>query len=200
MGLLQVERRVLSRPVEVWWSGFRSTTVQLQQAGWEIAAEEDVYGGRIRLLMRHQDMRLYAITNESEWNYFDRQTEGRMLVFQVVHAAPRMEVRVTQEIGAGLANFRQIDAMPQFVDSVIQRPEDMKIFVTPLVRTEELIVEPQTVAAMLEQIRKMQAPEQARIRHKERLAASREGMLVEAGPRQEFHAQILSIADYRKAA
>ena len=61
-------------------------------------------------------------------------------------------------------------------------------------------VEAQDVAAMLEKIRQMQAPEQARIRAKERLAASRQGCVVGEVPRQAFHAQILSIGDYRKAA
>mgnify|MGYP001569970002 CR=1 FL=1 len=91
MDLLQVERRVLSRPAEVWWSGFRSTTIQLQQHGWEIAAEESVYDGRIRLMLRHQDMRLYALTDMVEWNYMDRGREGVPLIFQVVRAAPRLE-------------------------------------------------------------------------------------------------------------
>lgn len=199
-GLLQVEHRVLSRPAEVWWSGFRATTLGLQQAGWEIAAEESVYDGRIRLMLRHQQMRLYALTNSAEWNYFSQNMERSPLVFQVVQAAPRLEVQVTAEVGAGWANFQQIDALPQFVETKRVSADDLRIFATPLTRTEELIVEPQDVAAMLEQIRKMQAPEQARIRAKERLQQSREGTPIEIHPRQNFHAQIISIDQYRKAA
>lgn len=195
MAHLQVERRILSRPAEVWWSGFRATTLTLQQAGWQIAAEEDCHGSRIRLMLKHDDLRLYALTNVREWDYFRQDREQAPLVFQVAHAAPRIECRVTAEIGAGWANFQQIDAAPQFIEQRIQTPEQLRIFATPMTRTEELIVEPQDVAAMLEQIRKMQAPEQARIRAKERLAASREGMDIQVMPRQHFHAQIISIAD-----
>jgi hypothetical protein len=200
MGHLQLERRVLSRPAEVWWSGFRSTTPQLQQHGWEIAAEESVYDGRIRLMLRHQEMRLYAITRTTEWDYMAMDRIGAPLVFQVVGAAPRMECHVTAEIGAGWADFRQVDALPQFVERNIQTAEDLRIFATPLVRTEELIVEPQTVAQLLEQVRKMQVPEQERIRAKQRLAENRQGQPIEIHPRQQFHAQILSISDYRQAA
>ena len=200
MDLLQVERRVLSRPIEIWWSGFRSDTARLQQAGWEIAAEEDVYGGRIRLMLRHQDMRLYAITNQREWDYYAPHSQQSPLVFQVVAAAPRLECRVMPEIGTGWADFKQVDAMPQFIPEKIVTPDDLRIFATPLVRTEELIVEPQTVAALLEQVRRMQAPEQARIRAKDRLRDKREGMSLDALPRQTFHAQVISINDYREAA
>jgi hypothetical protein len=93
--------------------------------------------------------------------------------------------------------FRQIDAEPQYVEQIVERIDDLKIFTTPLIRTEELIVEPSTVAAMLEKIREMQVPEQERIRQRERLREAREAM---EAPRQTFHAQIISIDAYRKAA
>jgi hypothetical protein len=64
------------------------------------------------------------------------------------------------------------------------------IFAVPLVRTEEIIVEPQDVAAMLEQIRRMQSPEMTEIRQRERQRERQH----EAGPREVFHAQILSFA------
>lgn len=200
MDLLRVDRRVLSRPAEIWWSGFRATTIVLQQAGWEIAAEESIHDGRIRLMLKHQDMRLYALTHSIEWNYFDQQRREVPLVFQVCAASPRLECHRIQEIGAGWADFKQIDALPQWVDTKIETPDDLRIFATPLARTEELIVEPQTVEAMLEQIRKMQAPEQARMRAKARLSDSRQGKPIEIHPRQRFHAQVISISDYRDAA
>ena len=40
--------------------------------------------------------------------------------------------------------------MPQCIEQKSVTPDDLRIFATPLVRTEELIVEPQTVSAMLE--------------------------------------------------
>jgi hypothetical protein len=95
------------------------------------------------------------------------------------------------------ANFRQVDAEPQFVNQEVKSIEDLKIFVTPMTRTEELIVEPSTVAAMLEKIREMQLPEQERIRQRERLRTAR---VSEEPLRQQFHAQIISIEEWRKAA
>lgn len=201
--MLDVRYRVLSRPAEVRWAGFRSDTYRLQQEGWEIAAEEDVAYGRIRLLLRHQDMRLYALTNHVDYQYRHPHgiEGGPPLVFQVVMASPRIEVQRIAEAGASsFESFHQIDAQPQLVTSEIKSLEDFRIFATPLVRTEEIIVEPQTVSEMLERIREMQAPEQKALREKQRLAARREGMIVDAVPQQRFHAQIISIADHRMAA
>jgi hypothetical protein len=195
--VLQVERRFLSEPAEVLWAGFRSDTYRLQQAGWELAAEEDVMYNRIRLLMRHRDMRLYALSDDVEYQYrrlHDRRE--RPLAFHVVRAAH--EFREERIVGRGsmFAGFKQIDAQPQFIEREIKSIEDFKIFATPLARTEELIVEPETVAELLDKIRKMQAPEQARLRAKEaRIAAP-----IEIHPRTTFHAQIISLTDHRKAA
>jgi hypothetical protein len=190
---LHVERRVLSRPAEVWWSGFRATTSQLQQAGWELAAEESIADNRIRLLMRHQDLKLYALTHTEEWNYFSDQTD-RPLVFRVVASAShRMEFRI---IETAMPDFRLIDAMPQFTEEKIVTPEDLRVFAVPLVRTEEIIVDPARIGEILEKIRLAQLPEQEAIRARNRLRESREGQTVErlAKPRQQFHAQVLSIA------
>lgn len=203
--LFQIERRVLSRPAEVLWAGFRSTTSRLQQAGWEIAAEESIADLRIRLLLRNRDMRLYALTSDLEFDYHRQHEQyDRPLVFNVVCASPEFRIRELPTM-TSFADFHQIDAMPQITEQKIKSIEDFRIFATPLVRTEEIIVEPQDVSAMLEQIRKMQAPEQARIRAKERLARRREETApieIQAVPRQAFHAQIISIndRDWRQAA
>lgn len=194
--MLEVKYRVLSEPAEVWWAGFRSDTYRLQQQGWQIAAEEDVMRDRIQLLLKHRVMKLYALTDASEYRFRAQQHERQQPVFQVVMAAPHFQV---QQCNVDFAAFREIDAKPQVLHAPeIRSIEDFRIFATPLVRTEEIIVEPQTVSAMLEQIRRMQAPEQVRIRAQQRLER-RDHCDVDAGPQQRVHAQIISIADRRAA-
>jgi hypothetical protein len=191
---LQIERRVLSRPAEVWWAGFRATTAQLQQGGWEIAAEESIVDRRIRLLMRHQNLKLYALTHHEEWDYFAGPTNNAPLVFRVIGASSQhMEFRI---IETAMPNFQQIDAMPQFTEQKIVTTDDLRIFAVPLVRTEEIIVDPERIGEILEKIRLAQLPEQEAIRARNRMRAARSGAvetnLIE--PRQKFHAQVLSIA------
>jgi hypothetical protein len=96
--------------------------------------------------------------------------------------------------------FEPIDAKPQMVRMTRKSIDDFQIVATPLARTQEIIVEPATVAEMLEKIKAMQVPEQAAIRARNRLRESRESYDIDSSPRQIFHAQIISIDDHREAA
>lgn len=183
------DSRVLSQPCDVYWTGFRSTTSTLQQNGWEIAVEQDFREGRLRLLMRHRDLRLYAISDHSEFNFMRAAQEyTRPPVFHVVQAGSRIEI-ITFEGGFG--DFMRVDATPQFVTRERKSIEDFGIFAVPLVRTEEIIVAPADVSELMEQIRRMQSPEQKAIRDRE-ASRSREGQIAGAAPVHKFHAQILS--------
>jgi hypothetical protein len=185
--------RELSRPAEVFFMGFRSDTLTLQQCGWELAVEQEYHFNQMRLLMRHRDLDLYAISDNIGFNYRQAAAQGmysdQPLIFNVRGCAHKFMEIIGKPMT--ISKFNQIDAMPQIVEHNIKHIDDFGIFATPLARTEELIVEPQTVSEMLEQIRKMQAPEQARIR--------RDSNSREPSQRQRFHAQIISLEDYRAA-
>lgn len=187
-----LRHRILSEPATVWWAGFRSDTLKLQQQGWQIAVEEDIAGGRIRLLLKHGGMNLYALCNEVEFNYRERMHGGYRPPpeFNVVMASSEFRSQTVGHID--FAAFREVDAKPQYVDTEIKSIEDFRIFAAPMVRTEEIIVEPETVQSMLEKIREMQAPEQARLREKNRREESAEPVA-----QQKFHAQIISLAARR---
>lgn len=176
------DRRLLSVPHRVLFAGFESTTTRLQQAGWELAAEELVYEDRIRLLMRHKGANLSLITRQVHYGFFDNGNPGDRLTFEVIKVASAMSVVLNEQQFV----FRQIDAMPQYVNYEPRAIEDMGIFAAPLVRTEEIIVEPQSVAECLDLIRKMQAPQLAAVRKRNEQR--------EAINQQRFHAQILSLA------
>jgi hypothetical protein len=179
----------------VHWAGWESDTYTLQQNGWELSAEQDVRMMALRIALRHKAMQCVAVTSlftDFRYEYYAREPID-VPFLNIQYFATRMSVQVMER---QWPNFQPIDAAPQFLsDTTVKSFEDLKWFATPLARTEEIIVDPLEVGAMLEQIRKMQAPEQERIRQKQRLAASREGMSIDAMPRQQFHAQIISIAD-----
>jgi len=185
---------ILSRPCEVVWAGFRSNTYLLQQKGWEIAAQEEPAFGRASLILRHRDMRLYAICAETEFDFMRNARSGfqqALPVFEVIHVANNIEVF---RIDTSVSSFHQIDAAPQFVNTELKSIDDFKIFATPLVRTEELIVEPADVSALLEKIKSMQSPEQKNIRERNRRREN------DTRPSQVFHAQIISLSDRKEAA
>lgn len=179
------------------WCGFRSNTYLLQQAGWEIAAEQDFASLELQLIMRHQDLKLYAITERTRFDFYQNaRSNVPPPVFRVIHAAPMLHVL---QLGQSVLNYRQIDAAPQITNMEYRSIEDLGIFAVPLARTEEIIVEPADVSALLEQIRKMQAPEQAEIRARQR-SRERAGENPLTRPSQQFHAQIISFNKARQAA
>lgn len=197
------EARLVSEPHRVIWAGFETTTPRLQQAGWEIAAEQDFMSDAVRLVMRHQDMQCMAVTNAVRFydlahrmhinpmaRYQAEAGRDWLLTFHVVRMSHKVQFEVMADYRP---NFKLIDAMPQFVDRMYVDVEDMGIFATPLVRTDELIVDPDEVSSILEKIRAAQVPEQAAIRARERQRESREGLQLGAEPQTRFHAQILSL-------
>lgn len=187
MALSQADYRVLSRPCEVIWAGFRSDTFTLQQNGWELAVQQEVHYYRIGLLMRHQAMKLYALSDTAEFDFYRGAHEHMPPPrFIVHHITPQIQV---VRYDATSIDYRVVDARPQMVQQQIKGIEDLGIFAVPLVRTEEIIVDPADVSAMLEQIHKMQSEGQKEIR-----ARTRQRERADPIPQQIFHAQILSFA------
>lgn len=182
------DARVLSAPHRIHFCGWQSTLPALQQAGWEISAEQDFMRNAVRLALRHRDLQVRAITAPVEYLFLAGDVGyGRHLEFRIVHMASDMTVLIHDD----LSMFRPIDAMPQFTTAERKSIDDFGIFATPLARTEEIIVEPETVMSLLEKIKGMQSPEQAAIRGRNR---SRDRRNSEPIQRQQFHAQILSLA------
>ena len=182
------DRRIISQPHRVFWAGFETTTTRLQQAGWNLSAEEDFRRGAIRLAMKHEPLKLYGVSEPVEHYYGGRTMFEEPLLFRVRYMSSRLDVVINDN----LMNFSPIDAYPQTMTIERKSIEDFKIFAAPLARTEEIIVDPNDVQAMLDHIRKLQAPEQADIRARNAARERRERY--EAVPQQQFHAQILSFA------
>lgn len=176
-----------SEPMEVHFAGFKSTTYALQNAGWRLAVHEDPYGGTVQLLARHEAAGLYLAADDARFNYLQRGAKGlreELPVFVVRRVAKSLEsVRVNVDFSL----FHQIDATPVVHKMSCQSIEDFALFGPPLVKTEEIIIEPQSVQECLDIIRKLQAPELAEIRKRN---AKRERAL----DATEFHAQILTLA------
>lgn len=194
---------LLNTPVKISFAGFESDTWQLQQAGWNIAAEQDVAYAGLRLALRNEHLHLYAVSQLISFEYMHYRNGGydlvealRHLVVPIIYMAPRIQC---VEVVGNFSKFKPIDAEPMWANQNIRDLEDFNIFRT-LDKSKELIVEPQTVAEMLQQIKKYQEPKQKEIREnlrKKRLAERKFKSfleLQEVRPLQDVHAQIITIA------
>jgi len=209
--------RILSKPHRVHWAGFTTTTARLQQAGWSLSAEQDFQNDGIRLALRNEDAQLYGITDRISFyrlavDDYERSmaryreprysrdfgsplasSDDGLLDFHVVRMASQIMVHHLERTNP-LELFNSIDAATQITREKISRLEDLVPFAAPLVQTKELIVDESEVSAILAKLIDAQKPEQERIRDRQRLRESREGLELGADPRRRFHAQILSIA------
>ncbi len=190
--MARFDPRLMSEPAEVIFAGFRSDTRSLQQAGWQLSMNQDIYGHRIQLAMHHPGAGLYMLADEVRYHFIDsgressfQQSYPQPIRFIIRHCSSKIMVQVMMDF----AQFRPIDAEPQYITSERKTIEDFKIFASPLVRTEEIIIEPQSVAECLDLIRKMQSPELAAIR-KRNAQRDREQPINQ----QNFHAQVISLA------
>lgn len=178
--------------MRVLFAGFSSSTTQLQRAGWVLAADEDILHGRIRLLMRHEEAGLYLIADEIPYRY--EVGFGRRMMYPRGDQDPVFIVRcVARAVNVvntnwDMSRFRQVDAEPHEANVSFKNIEDYALFGAPMTKTQEIIIEPQSVAECLELIKKMQAPDLAEIRRRNRASEA------EIGRQQTFHAQILSFA------
>ena len=191
---MEILPRILSRPLRVAWGGWQSDTYTLQKRGWEIAAEQDVREQALRLVLRHRAWKLYGISRRIDFDFQRIMSNAYYNVnvtIDIVHMASDLVMQMHE---TGPMNFKMIDAMPQYVETRIRRIEDFGFFVTPLVRTHELIVDPEKIGEALEQIRQAQLPEQEAIRKRAQLRESRDAMFRQVEDVQQFHAQVISIA------
>jgi len=170
----------------VIFAGWESTTTQLQQAGWQLSAEQDFNVMTVRIALRFEPARLLMIAEAQPWQFL-RET-GEAPTFYIRHAATDMHIQLIEHS----FGFKPFDAATQIAPAERKSIEDFGIFAPCLARTEEIIVEPATVAGLLEQIKSLQAPEMAAIRERNR-QAERRGANAPI-QQQRFHAQIVSIA------
>lgn len=185
----ELDARVLSRPLKVEWAGWETNTYRLQQAGWKLSAEQDVYQNRLRLAMQHERMNLYAMSRMTDFE-FERFARSRFdeLPMIVMQAMGR-EVFI-QEHGRIDWGFNAIDAKPCLADRKITRIEDLAHFAAPLVRCNEVIIPEESVPKLMERILELQQPARTdRIKEQMR---SPEGYSTQ--PQQKFQAQIISLA------
>jgi hypothetical protein len=182
--------RMISEPHPVCWAGFQSDTLTLQQHGWEFSSHQDAARRTFYLMMRHQPTGMHAETNSVDYGRNAAGLRGReaRLPFYV-RWMTNAEVEF-QRIPSPpwLKDCEPVDMQPQVITECT-RIEDMNLFASPMARTNEIIIDPHSVPELMDRILEIQEP--GRKEHFKRIAA--EQRRDKAVPRQQFHAQVLSL-------
>ncbi len=189
---MHYERRILSRPHPVYWAGFRSDTVALQQAGWEFSASQRYEINEVGLMMRHQATGMHAQTSTVPAMMYDSMAHHENAPsFRVQWMTDKGMRMRTIDIQPWVAGCDPVDMRPQMIE--VKSIEDMNLFAGCMARTHEVVVDPETVPDLMARILEMQEP--GRQEHFRQMVADnrREDQMMRPSPRQQFHAQIISL-------
>jgi len=157
---MRSDPRLLSEPKEVRWAGWSSDTYTLQRCGWDLAVEYEPHKQVYSLLMHHENMKLYAISHEAEFN-----RKGGRDWFEVVRVFGDLLFTIRSHFHS--FDFQAIDARPQYIDAPPRSVKDTNIF-APFTKMKEIVIDKADMSVIehLEAIKRLQDPAQAEIRKK----------------------------------
>lgn len=188
--------RVISQAHPVCWAGFQSDTRTLQQNGWEFSANQDMSNLTFGLMMRHQALGIHAATNMTHYGPMEMKHPNALIPFYIQWLTDKsIKFQHIQPPQWALDNeCHPVDMQPQVIHEM-KDIDDLNLFAgVSLARTKQLIVDPDDVSAMMDRILEVQDPARQERFKKMVQEARQDGSPNRAGPRQEFHAQIVSIA------
>jgi hypothetical protein len=161
--------RISSPRTKILWAGWESDISRLQEQGWQISAEHDIYSMNYRFALKHPSFRIYGITEPVRFDsYYDGLIQsgnpfGDLPIINVRFMASRLDIRLNDD----LSKFTPIDTQPSFIEYKEKSIEDFMIF-RPIGKANEIILVEQEVPELLDLILKKQSPQQAEIREKKR--------------------------------
>lgn len=189
-------------PVPVHWAGFVSDTLRLGREGWQIAMEQNPMARKLSLIMHHPG---YGLTAYGVLHDYDGLREaiarpdvpsdfGRMRLPQkfppfVITNAGTKDYRFMTHPSFDLADFHRVDTMPTIVQresSYQELPLFAELF-APKPEAQQLIVDPQDVQSMLDQVLKIQGPMRKEIRARDQRRDRDEPQTA------QVHAQIITL-------
>ena len=193
--------RILSPNTRVYWAGWEGHTLALQQAGWEISAEQNYCNMGYRFAFKHPVLKMYGISHPvDEFAIRSHYQSPHLSPFppiQLAHIASDLRVYIHDNLDC----FKPIDAAPSVCMDEIRNIEDFKIFRT-IAKCRDTVIEKHTVPELLELILKYQSPRQKELREKKRreyrkfqreVNALSEDFMNEYDPRNDIVAQIVTV-------
>jgi hypothetical protein len=140
-----------SAPFKIFWAGFESDTLRLQNNGWTLAVEDrcDFALARHepRFILRHQMLDLYAFTYVNSFEFSD-------LTDYLVHNKEHLRFSI-QVIGKDITytampdfsfeSIKEIDCIPEFIQLERKKISELSIFKTLIKPDNALIIEPERI-------------------------------------------------------
>ena len=164
--------------VTVLWAGWKTSTLELQRAGWELSVSEDIPTDSIGLAIKHSRLQLYGVGKMIDGFHYRMSDGGYSGGMDTMHNYLEQFLINTQWMSGKLQvhiaggpydfdRFQPIDAEPVYEQVEIKNIEDFRLF-RPIDTGNEIVVMKKNVPIMLKEILKYQEPKQAELREGKR--------------------------------
>lgn len=194
---------IQSRPIPVEILGLQSDTLSLQRAGWDFLAHESIESWSVRLMARHRGTGIVAKLEAMDdfgrlLGHYGRgfsgmpaermfQPEAMPQGFRAVWVASEKYVTIMEDLNG----FHPVDMRPQVIElRAGGKPlTEFNLFRSLVPEVREIIVDPTDVQHCLDLILKLQAPQLAEVRKR-----NRQREAGEASAASLVQAQIITLA------
>lgn len=160
----------MNQPVRLCWAGWETDTFKLQNAGWQISAEQDFHYNGIRIAINHPKADVQGITLIENFDYRE-VIDGNNLRHAILPVMLRFEIMGKtihiKQMNSPDVRFGPIDATPHLMtDYKIHSLEDLAHFqsVGYEKARHEVFLHEANINQILEMALQRQEPEQDRIR------------------------------------
>lgn len=186
-------------PIRVEWMGWISDTYRLSRCGWDMATYEDIMNDSMNVVFHNRNLGVVAkgglrgyrhlhSAMVSDFRYAVDRLENSLINIEYMTFDKNLFI---QSISDPFASFNWVDGEP--TDALMNmrewRASDLTLFrklASPV--EQELIVDPECVQSMLDQILKIQGPMRKEIRARDK-RRERDGEVQS----KQIHAQIISL-------
>lgn len=160
----------INYPCKVHFQGFTSDTLKLQNNGWELSAEQNRAEDYISLSMRNKNLdtvlfasQVRGVMGKVMISRYNRGNEDyKEIEFNITHI-----LHSKSRIALIPETFTIMEPIDARIDrQVIKSLDEYQLFRPLMQESKEIIVEPESVMECLELIKKLQAPDLAKIRER----------------------------------
>lgn len=175
---------LLSPRARVIWDAFESNTSLMQRCGWEFAVDTSPhsFSSMLDVIARHRQTGLVMRMSGSRLEFDcavcgDGRLGAMVPTLKVTGFNHEQRVEIWQ---IDIQSFMQADMTPYAVHRADHKTFAVAGLFTPWSQeSKEIIVEPKTVQSLLEEIKRMQEPELAEIRRRNRQRAKQEEVVAQ---------------------
>lgn len=165
--------RQINPNIQLNWAGFRSTSFELGQAGWELQAQQDFMNNRFGLVAINHKIKAILIGQMIDFNFYGHASGQRnqpefanmnqlKLDADMIH--PDTHIRLGN--WPDFNQLQRVDHIPDISNMEIKKIGDMFLFKPK--DTQEILIEPSNLQGALDNILKMQSKKQKELREKQK--------------------------------